>query len=231
MEQFKFSLGPYELFASIIGGLPLSLAMYLMINPTLGIGKAIETLPKSFSVQTAILLATLSYILGGVIQGITWRYFLFLCKAFRQDYHYFKDLQARIKFIEDLGENINTKTLDFEDKLILLLRQKIGIPQKIDWIIPRLTSYLKEHNRPSAITGESMMASHIMYRNISFGLLILDLTVLFNLFSTRTFVIEGLVFILLSTALAYMAFFRSLSFKRWHEREIIFGFYFATAEN
>ncbi|NJR68419.1 MAG: hypothetical protein HC771_06895 [Synechococcales cyanobacterium CRU_2_2] len=101
MEQFKFSLGPYELFASIIGGLPLSLAMYLMINPTLGIGKAIETLPKSFSLQTAILLATLSYILGGVIQGATWRYFLFLCKAFRQDYHYFKDLQARIKFIED----------------------------------------------------------------------------------------------------------------------------------
>ncbi|MCL1492076.1 MAG: hypothetical protein M1G31_15185 [Pseudanabaena sp. Salubria-1] len=82
--------------------------------------------------------------------------------------------EEKNKSIKDIDKITDVKTLDFEDKLILLLREKIGIPKKISWMNARLTSYLKEHNRPSLITAESFQATHIMYRNISFGSLILS---------------------------------------------------------
>lgn len=235
MEQFKFALGPYELFASIIGGLPLTLAICIAFNPAINIQDSFSIIKGNFPTQIALVFILISYILGGLVQGITWQYFLILCKVFKQDYHYFGSMiEDRNKSIEEIDKNIvntNLKTLEFEDKLILLLREKIGIPKKIDWLNPRINSYLKEHNRPSAITAESYQATHIMYRNISFGLLILGIIVLINLFRVRLFAFGPLVLILLSIVLSYIAFFRSLSFKRWHEREILLGFYFAACDD
>ena len=33
MDQFKFSLGPFELFSSIVGGVPLLIAGCLLYSP------------------------------------------------------------------------------------------------------------------------------------------------------------------------------------------------------
>ncbi|MBD2464366.1 hypothetical protein H6G89_25505 [Oscillatoria sp. FACHB-1407] len=232
MEQFKFALGPYEVFASIIGGLPLTLAICLAFNPGIDLQAAISIIQGNFSTQIALVLILLSYLLGGLIQGITWKYFVFLCELFKQDYHYFGSLiETRNRVIEEMDKDTHLKARDFEDKLTLLLREKVGIPKKIDWINPRVNSYLREHNRPSAITAESHQATHIMYRNISFGLLFLGLVSLINLLRANLFSVESLGLILLSIALAYIAFFRALSFKRWHERELLLGFYFAACDD
>ena len=34
MDKLKFALGPYEVLASIIGGSPLVLAIFLLYNPS-----------------------------------------------------------------------------------------------------------------------------------------------------------------------------------------------------
>ena len=157
---------------------------------------------------------------------------MILCQIFRQDYRYFGNMiEDKNKSIKDIDETTDVKTLDFEDKLILLLREKIGIPKKISWMSARLTSYLKEHNRPSLITAESFQATHIMYRNISFGSLILSITILVNLFKVGQFSFYSLSFIILSIGLSLIAFLRSISFKKWHEREILLGFYFAAIDD
>ena len=78
MEQFKFALGPYELFASIVGGLPLTLAICLAYNPTTSLQDIISIIQGNFSTQIAIVFIFFSYILGGLVQGITWKYFLIL---------------------------------------------------------------------------------------------------------------------------------------------------------
>ena len=232
MEQFKFALGPYELFASIVGGFPLTLAICLAYNPTTSLQDIISIIQGNFSTQIAIAFIFFSYILGGLVQGITWKYFLILCQIFRQDYRYFGNMiEDKNKSIKDIDETTDVKTLDFEDKLILLLREKIGIPKKISWMSARLTSYLKEHNRPSLITAESFQANHIMYRNISFGSLILSITILVNLFKVGQFSFYSLSFIILSIGLSLIAFLRSISFKKWHEREILLGFYFAAIDD
>jgi len=233
MEQFKFALGPYEIFASIIGSIPLTLAIFLVYNPVIKIQEIISVVQGNASTQIVIVIIFFSYILGGLIQGITWKYFLFLCKTFNRDFRYFgtmiEDKSAAV--IEKVDENTNLKTLDFEDKLILLLHEKIGIPKKIDWLNSRVVAYLKENNRPSLVTAELYQATHIMYRNISFSFLILGFVLLINLFRNGSFTFEYEASILLSIVLCGIAFFRSLSFKRWNDREVLLGFYFAASDN
>lgn len=232
MESFKFALGPYELFTSTIGGVPLVAVACLLYNPGISFQGANSIIQGSFSTQSVIAFILLSYILGGIVQGLTWKYFLFLCKVFKQDYRYFGNLiEDRAKAMRAHGEKANLETLEFEDKLVLLMQEKVGIPKKINWINHRLESYLKEHNRPSAITAESHQATHIMYRSLSFGLLLLGITIFINIFRVTSPVVETLALILLFIGLSYTAFFRSLSFKKWHEREIILGFYFAACDD
>jgi hypothetical protein len=241
MDAFKFTLGPYELFASTIGGVPLVVVVYLLCNPAIALQGASSIFQGNFSIQMVIAFALVSYILGGIVQSVTWRYFLFLCKLFKRDYRYFGSLlQDKAKTIrahsEASAETLESKTassttLELEDKLVLLIQGKVGIPKKINWLIPRLESYLKEHNRPSIVTAESHQATHIMYRNLSFGLMLLGVTIFINLFRARLPAFETMALSLLSIGLSFIAFFRSLSFKKWHEREILLGFYFFACED
>jgi hypothetical protein len=242
MDAFKFTLGPYELFASTIGGVPLVLVACLLYNPAIALQEASSILQGNFSIQLALVFVLVSYILGGIVQGVTWKYFLFLCKLFKRDHRYFGSLlqdKARAMrahnetaSVETLGSKIaSSTTLELEDKLVLLIQEKVGIPKKMSRLTPRLESYLKEHNRPSIITAESHQATHIMYRNLSFGLMLLGLTILINLFRVRSPFFETLALSSLSVGLSLVAFFRSLSFKKWHEREILLGFYFFACED
>ena len=127
------------------------------------------------------------------------------------------------------GEIQAPSGLEFEDKLVLLLREKVGIPKNLDWLNARLTAYLKERSSQAFITAESYLANHIMYRNMSFGFLLLPIVLLFNLLRTQSFAFEQLVLVLVFPLISYMTFFRSLSFKKWHNREILLGFYFSAS--
>ena len=232
MDFFKFVLGPYEFFSSIIGGIPLVLAIFLLYNPAISVQELILTLQTDFSIQFLVVLFFFSYLLAGLIQGITWKLFLALCDVFGQSYHYFKDelILERDQSLQAMGRDLDLHRLDFEDKLVLLLREKVGIPKNIGWIYSRLHAYLKENNRPSVVTADLYQATHIMYRNIFCGFLLISLVILLNLIRVRAFIFEQLALSVLFVLLAYVAFLRSASFKRWYSREVILGFYFAACQ-
>ena len=228
MEQLKFALGPYEIFASIVGGSPLVLAIFLVWHPSSNLQDLFLIAKNNLVISVLLLLVFFSYILGGSIQGITWRYFLFFCRFFRQNYNYFGDMILEKNALLAQAEAMQPlASLEFEDKLVLLLREKVGVPKKMDWLNARLTAYLKERGSQAVVTAESHLANHIMYRNLSFGFLLLPGVLLVNLLRTRSFTLEQPMLILLFLLISYMTFFRSLSFKKWHNRELLLGFYFA----
>ncbi|WP_017298531.1 hypothetical protein [Nodosilinea nodulosa] len=233
MDLFKFALGPYEFFAAIIGGVPLILAIALLYNPAISLQDLIVAVQTSFSIQVVIALAFVSYLLGGLVQGGTWKFFLALCHLFNRDYHYFQAgvLLDREEWLNGLAKDVDPKTLDFEDRLVLLLRDKIGTPKTMNHLYSRVCSYLKEHNRPSIVTADLYQATHIMYRSISFGLLILAGVLPINMLRVGMISFEQIALFVMSLVLSYVAFLRSVSFKRWYAREVLLGFYFAACDN
>ena len=228
MDKLKFALGPYEVFSAIIGGSPLILALFLLYNPVGNLQDTFLSVKDELSFPLVLLIGFCSYILGGSIQGITWRYFLLLCKAFRKDYSYFGNMiEERNAALAQTYEPAVIAALDFEDKLVLRLRDKIGIPKNPNWIDSRLAAYLKAISSEAIATSESYLASHIMHRNLSFGFLLLPIVIVTNFFQGG-FSFEKLMLIFLSLFIAYMSFFRALAFKRWQNRELLLGFYFST---
>lgn len=232
MELLKFALGPYELFASVLGGLPLVLATFLLYNPAISLRAWVLLLQSSFSLPLIVLVAFFSYFLGTLIQGFSWKYFLALSRLLNQDFYYLSGPliatgHARLK---DVEANADLTAFEFEDRLILLLREKVGIPKKISWIYSRIYAYLKENGSPSVLSADLYQASHIMLRSISFGMLVVGGVILLNLFRVNAFSWEQLALALAAVALAYVAFLRSSSFKRWHSRDLLLGFYFAASK-
>lgn len=228
MDKLKFALGPYEVLSSIIGGSPLVLALFLIYNPVGDLQATFLSIKGELSLSFVLLIGFCSYILGSSIQGITWKYFLLLCRVFRQDYSYFGSMLAKKDaLLTEVQHPATAAALGFEDKLVLRLREKIGITERQSWMNARLAAYLKAIGSEAVVTSESYLASHIMHRNLSFGFLILPIIIVMNFFQGG-FSLEKVMLIFLSLLIAYMSFSRSLSFKRWQNRELLLGFYFST---
>ncbi|MEM8808674.1 MAG: hypothetical protein AAGF01_21880 [Cyanobacteria bacterium P01_G01_bin.38] len=232
MESFKFSLGPYEIFSSIIGGIPLFLAGCLSYNPVSSLQDLVPTVQNNASVAISLVILFISYILGKIIQGLSWWYFLRLCRFFNENYRYFGNLNTHSKKLLEKPElNIASTSLSFEDRLVLLLHRRVGIPEKNSRLDARITSFLREHNRQAALsTAELHMATHIMYRGWSLGFFVLSLVLLINLFRTPTLTFEQWALPFGSLFFAYITFLRAVKLKQWHNRDLLLGFYFAASE-
>lgn len=226
MEQLKFALGPYELFASVLGGLPLSIALLITFGSGSTLQNAITLFQSGLSIQTVILGAVASYLIGGLFQGITWRFFLLLCRLSKRVPYYFDENAIRQWRVAPQPSALSEPPT-FEHRLVALLDKHMGIPPRLSWLDARLQSYLKENNRPSAVTADMFQASHIMYRNLCFGLVAIALTLPTLLVRSQISPLGALGGVMGALGLAYVAFYRALSFKRWHQRELILGFYFA----
>jgi hypothetical protein len=106
MDQPKFSIGPYELFSSIIAGVPLLLAGVLIYRPISGVRDLIPTIKDTSSIPVAVTFILIVYILGGLSSFATWRYFLLLCRIFKMDYSYLGTtiLKKMVKINPDLDK-------------------------------------------------------------------------------------------------------------------------------
>ncbi|MEM7066615.1 MAG: hypothetical protein AAF572_26055 [Cyanobacteria bacterium P01_B01_bin.77] len=232
MEQLKYSLGPFELFAAIIGGSPFVLAGFLLYHPVESLAELVEVIQENGSgdgaFAIALTLLLVSYIIGGTIQGLSWQYFLRLCKLFKCEYTYFgNQLADRNKALKQLHPE-QRNPADFEDRLTLQLRETIGIPKKLSWMDSRLKAYLRERNSPSVAAADTLVASHIMFRNLSLGCLILCAVSVAN--SVRLGALEPLLLSPFVGYVAYLMFRRSVSFKKWQNRTLVLGFYFAATQ-
>lgn len=228
MEQLKYSLGPFELFAAIVGGSPFVVAGFLLYKPVASLADLGPVIQSNGTVAIALTLLFLSYIIGGTIQGLSWRYFLRLCKLFKRSYMYYgTQITDRDQALRQMNPD-QPYELEFEDRLVLQLREKIGIPKKLDWMDSRLKAYLRERNSPSVASAESLIASHIMYRNLSLGCLLLLAVSLIN--AIRLSSLELLLIAPFLGYIAYLMFLRAVSFKKWQNRTLLLGFYFSATK-
>lgn len=229
MEQLKYTLGPFELFAAIIGGSPFVLAGILLYNPVKTLAELVPLIQQSGTLAIALTILFLSYILGGTVQGLTWRYFLGLCSLFKKDYLFLGDqIPQRHQALQQQTIGDDVSHLDFDDRLVLQLSKHIGIPKKLDWMNGRLRAYLRERNSPSVAAADTFIASHIMYRNLSLGCLMLCLVSCIN--AIRLASLSPLLIVPFLGYAAYLMFWQSVSFKKWQNRELILGFYFASTK-
>lgn len=233
MDQLKYTLGPFELFSAIVGGSPFVLAGILLHNPVQNLGKLVPLIQQigqqGGAIAIALTILFLSYIIGGAIQGLTWRYFLGLCSLFKKDYLFLGDqLTQRNQVLQQQTLDADVSHLEFNDRLVLQLRKHIGIPKKLDWMNSRLTAYLRENNSPSVAAAETLIASHIMYRNLSLGCLVLGIVNCIN--AIRLSTLSPLLLVPFLGYAAYLMFWRSVSFKKWQNRELLLGFYFASTK-
>ena len=229
MEQLKYSLGPFELFAAIVGGSPFVLAGFLIYNPVDSFADLVPVIQNNGTVAIALTLLFLSYIIGGTIQGLSWQYFLLLCRLLKRNYFYFgNQLIERSQSLSQHKHN-DSRNLEFEDRLVLKLQEEVGIPKKINWMDNRLKAYLRERNSPAVGAADTYVASHIMYRNLSLGCLFLCGVSFIG--SIRAMSLELLMVTPLIGYLAYLMFLRSVSFKKWQNRTLILGFYFAATRD
>ncbi|MEM6253982.1 MAG: hypothetical protein AAF821_13770 [Cyanobacteria bacterium P01_D01_bin.156] len=229
MEQLKYTLGPFELFAAIIGGSPFVVAGILLHYPVKHLGELVPLIQQSSSVAIALTALFLSYIAGGTVQSISWPYFVRLCRLFNKNFLFLGDeLIRRNQTLPQQNISDGMNNLVFEDRLVLQLRKHIGIPKKLSWMDGRLMAYLRENNSPSMVTAEGFVASHIMYRNLSLGCLLLCLVSLVN--GVRLGSPAPLLLIPILLYAAYLMFRQAVNFKLWQNRELLLGFYFASTK-
>lgn len=234
MNQLKFSLGPYEVFSSIVGGIPLLIAGCLIYSPFESVPDLLPLMRANLSVPIAIATLAFSYVMGGAIQGLSWRYFVLVCKLFGQNHRYFGNaIQEKNDLLlkQNTAKALNSQAPDFEEKIVLALRSKIGIPKQSNWMNARIMSYLRERNKQSTLGAiERYTAQHIMYRTWSLGFCAITLVVFINPFRISAFTLEQWLLPVVTLFFAYATFFQALRHQRWRNREIILGFYFAETE-
>jgi len=226
MDQPKFSIGPYELFSSIIAGAPLLLTGVLIYKPISGARDMILIINGASSFPVAVALILSAYILGGLSSVVTWRYFLLLCRVFKVDYSYLGNmvLKRMAKIKPDL-DKARIESLEFEDRLAVLLLKKVGLIENLNHLDAQLASYLRLHAPQTILVAESYSAQHIMYRGLSFGFFLLALALVANIFRAPSISFEQMTLPFISLVFCLAAFRRAVSFRRWRYREILLSFY------
>jgi len=226
MDQFKFSIGPFELFSSTMAGTPILFAIFLLYQPIASLRDIIPVIRANSMISIFVSLVIISYLLGGLCSAVTWRYFLYICKIFKIDYSYLgMRILEKMKKIEKVPPDLRLEALDFEDRLIYLLIQKIGFVKRLSLLDARLISYLRLHSMQTVSIAESHLAIHIMYRTLSFGFLLLSFVLLINIFRTDNLTLELITLPIFSIVLSVAAFRMAVSFRKWRNREIVLCFY------
>ncbi|MEA5462741.1 hypothetical protein [Leptothoe sp. PORK10 BA2] len=70
MEQLKYSLGPFELFAAIIGGSPFVLAAILLYTPVASLADLVPVIQGNGSSGGAVAIALTLVLLSYIIQQL-----------------------------------------------------------------------------------------------------------------------------------------------------------------
>jgi hypothetical protein len=230
MKSLNFSLGPFEIFAGIIAGIPLFFACFLLYHPVGSLQDLVPIVRQNASVTIAFVILFFSYVLGGAVQSPSWRYFLLLCNLFHQNFNYFNRnlIKESNKRLLQAGMPLVLDELSFEDKLVLLLHKELDIQQQTVWMADRLKAYLREREKQSVLNdAERYLATHMMYRTWSLGFVAMSAVLFLNLFRVSSVTFELWMLPWGAIAFAFLTFYNAVKFKRWHSRELLLGFYFA----
>lgn len=228
MDQFKFSLGPYELFSSIISGVPLLVAIYLGFSGDF----SVELEPLSWlgevSFAAFITVAVLSYFTGAVMSGFSFKYFKMLSGIVKEDYR-----KTERKLLKELStvavSNSSLEDEHFETRLAYMVKKQLGdTPYR--WVCPRLMPYLRKHAPHLGAHADQLMAQKIMLRNISFGFFVLAITLLVKVLVFDYGFVQLYIVSLICFYVAFFSFKRALTFRGWWARDILYSFYHVVYE-
>ncbi len=228
MDQFKFSLGPYELFSSIISGIPLLAAIYLRFLGDL----SVESEPLSWmgdvSFTTVVIVAVLSYFTGAIMSGFSFKYFKLLSRIVKRDYRKTeRTLLQELNTHEASSSSCNDE--HFESRLAYLVRKQLGdTPYR--WVCPRLMPYLRKHAPHLGAHADQLMAQKTMLRNISFGFFVLAITLLIKVLVFDYTYVQIYIVSLICFYVAFFSFKRALTFRGWWARDILYSFYHVAYE-
>jgi hypothetical protein len=230
MDNFKYNLGPFEMFSNLLSGIFILAGICIIIFPKSDFHQLFNMFSTIPLMPNLIIYIILSYILGAGIGGVSYAYLKFLCKVFRQDYISMEntllkdlnDLKVKIK-IEDFYD------LPFEKRLAYMVNQYIALP-KLSHVNDYLLPYLRDRCSNVAAKSDTFISSSIMNRNLSFGFLVAAFGFLSCIIFSESTWITFLIVILICLMLAVFFFFRSLKFKEWWSREVLLGFYYKNIE-
>ena len=221
MNRAQIKLGPFEVFASTVGGVPLVAAGLLLFADS-------RTAPQVFGgiidapLTSALLLLLLCYIAGTALSNLSWRFFRRICSLLSLDYRYLRDV-----VLEDAANSEDQISV----QIVPMISDKFGAPFNRNSLDARVRAYLVEHNRAEVLAlAEMHQALHIMARNLSLGFVVLAVALAFNATQSSSWSYLTLVSVAASLAAASMTLLRAASFKLWHSRGLLLGFYFAETE-
>lgn len=229
MDQFKFSIGPYELFSGFISGLPLLLSLHVWYFPLFDIKLLLEKIVQNSSLAMVFLVIVISYMAGGLISGFTWVFFKTGYRVFR--FAIKRKLggirQALLGGLDAAASAMSAEQFlasKFEDRLAYMVKRQYG-SSKPDWALHRLKPFLREHSPAISIMADSYLAIHIMYRNLSFGFFVLSFVLVRSVFMRGTIWDEHAAYLVVAALFAVAAFLRALAYSHWCDREILLGYY------
>ena len=224
METFKYSIGPFEIFSSFISGIPIVFASYLLFIPKAKL--SLDTLILKATFSNLMLLIILCYLVGGVISGISYPYFKIFSKILKRDYLLIeKSFLRNIDKVRNEYSKEEFNELILEDRIAYLTKIYIGTC-KLSWVNDRILPYIRLKNWAMAQNAQNHIAFNIMYRNLSFGFLILTISILIFLFFNKAFTFFNIIFPILTFVISLLAISRALTFRLWYSREILLTFYY-----
>ena len=231
MDYFKNSFSPYELFSSLISGIPILFCLFLLFTPArelqvYDLGKVRDL----FSIST-LLIFIAGAIISGSISGLTFRYFKIMCKIFKKDYQFLE--KKLFRNFDDIGVLVDKEkflNMSYDDRLSYIVKQHIGTTTYPASNF-RLLPYIRQFGGPLMNQIESYIAFHIMFRNISFGFLLLTLISIGLLFYWKSAIYIYVLLAIIALPLSILSFLRSVVLRQWWVREGLNGFYSLKIKN
>lgn len=229
MNPLKFSLGPYDLFGAIISGLPILFGIDLIYYQW-NLGEILRSVAE-LDLQHLLVGVILSYLLGSMMSGLTWFYFHRVCHLFKKHYD---DAEGRLlSKMKDLEGEMSPEEFEkasFKERLAYMVKRRI-CDTEINGVNNRLLPLLRQEAPAIAANADQFMALKIMFRNLSFGLLVLFAMLTGYGVTEAVIDMDGQGFFLhlliglVCLGLSILAFSRALTFRGFWGRQVLVGFY------
>lgn len=222
MERPQIQLGPFEVFSAAVGGIPTVAAGSLIYFPSVSAHDLFAQFIGASSLTSALLTLLLCYVAGVAMSGPSWRYFVHSCSLLSADYRYLRD-----GALDDVGGADDP----IAEALVPMVTAKFGSPSTSSKLDGRVWAYMTEHGRMEVIKqAEVHQAMHIMARNLSVGFLFLAVALAINATTSSSWSFSTALAISGSLTIVFTTLMRAVSFKKWHNRGLLLGFYFAETE-
>jgi hypothetical protein len=225
VERLRIQPGPYDIFASTVGGMPYVASVALLSEPNSTPQQMASALIRNASLTTVATLLLVSYIAGTAASVFSWPVFLRAAALFRHDFRYIRGNRLQDGVVE--GDQRDHLT----DALITGVRETFGYAATPSRLDGRIAAYLATHGQQEILhIADNLQVMHIMARNLHLGLAILSVVSLVRTRWSEPAVVMSITLAAACVIASYGTLIRAVHFKIWHSRTLALGFYFDTID-